>query len=224
MRVAFLGFVLDTQARELAHGGDVVRLSPKAFLLLEHLIAEQPRAVSKRELMDRVWPDTFVVEANLSNLIGELRAALDDEPKTPRAIRTVSRFGYAFIAPVTAALSASSSAPPTWELAWAKGKVELAEGPHLIGRGDDVAVRLDSSRVSRVHARVTVSRDGLTYEDLDSKNGTFDDDGPVRDPVSVANGGRLVIGDVEVTFHRRRRPDSTATLASSERRARPRSR
>jgi DNA-binding winged helix-turn-helix (wHTH) protein len=215
MRVAFLGFVLDTQARELAHGTAAVRLSPKAFQLLEHLIGERPRAVSKRELMDRLWPETFVVEANLSNLIGELRAALDDDAKTPRAIRTVSRFGYAFVGAVTEAAPAAARPRHSWELSWPKGRVELVEGQHLIGRGDDVQVRLNSSRVSRVHARVTVTADGLVYEDLSSKNGTFAGDGPVHGVVTLADGGTLVIGDVTVSFRRRSRHSSTATMASA---------
>ena len=214
MRLAFLGFVLDTHVRELAHGADTVRLSPKAYRLLEHLVAERPRAVNKRELMDRLWPETFVVEANLSNLVGELRAALDDDAKSPRAIRTVSRFGYAFIAPVTVTEAATPAGVPLWEVRSAQGRVGLTEGEHLIGRGDEAAVRLESSRVSRVHARVTVSPDALIYEDLASKNGTFADGRRIEGILPIADGQVLVIGDVEATF-RKRRHESTATMAGT---------
>jgi DNA-binding winged helix-turn-helix (wHTH) protein len=217
MRLAFLGFVLDTHARELARGADLVRLSPKAYRLLEHLMLERPRAVNKQELMERLWPGTFVVEANLSNLVGEVRAALDDDAKTPRAIRTVSRFGYAFIAPVTATEADAPRGAPMWEIQSAHGRVGLAEGAHLIGRGDEVSVRLDSSRVSRVHARVTVSGDGVIYEDLGSKNGTFVDGRRIEGTLPVADRQTLVIGDVDVTF-RKRRQESTATMAATARR------
>jgi DNA-binding winged helix-turn-helix (wHTH) protein len=214
MRMAFLGFVLDRQAHQLTHGAAAVRLSPKAFALLEHLIAERPRAISKRELMDLLWPETFVVEANLSNLIGELRAALDDDAKTPCAIRTVSRFGYAFCAQVTATAPAEPRPAVLWELTSSRGTIPLSDGPHLVGRGDDAEVRLDSPRVSRLHARIIVSGAGLTYEDLDSKNGTFDHGRPIQGIVPVDDGQTLVIGDVEVAF-RRRRAESTATMAAA---------
>ena len=97
MRVVFDEFALDTDTRQLTRGDEALRLSPKAFRLLELLIAARPRALAKQELMERLWPDTFVVEANLSNLVGELRAALGDASQRPRFIRTLQRFGYAFI-------------------------------------------------------------------------------------------------------------------------------
>ena len=81
MRFEFGEFVLDTDARVLRRGTSPVRLSPKAYHLLEVLIAARPRALGKQELMDAIWPGIFVVETNLANLIGEVRAALGD-PRT----------------------------------------------------------------------------------------------------------------------------------------------
>src|SRR5262245_10361523 len=95
MRLAFGDFVFDSDTRELLRGGDRVTLSPKAFQLLEVLIENRPRALSKSVLHDRLWPNTFVVEANLSNLVGEIRHALGEDSRTPRFVRTVHRFGYA---------------------------------------------------------------------------------------------------------------------------------
>ena len=71
-------------------------LSPKAFELLDILVENHPKALSKTELQARLWPGTYVVEKNLTNLVSEIRAALDDDPLHPRFIRTVHRFGYAF--------------------------------------------------------------------------------------------------------------------------------
>ena len=68
----------------------------RRFQLLGLLVERHPRALSKTELQDRLWPDTFVVEKNLTNLVSEIREALGDDPATPRFIRTVHRFGYAF--------------------------------------------------------------------------------------------------------------------------------
>ena len=95
-RVCFGDFALDPETRELCRGGDPIPLSPKAYQLLEILVANRPKALSKIALQERLWPDTFVVEKNLVNLIAEIRKALDDDPTHPRFVRTVHRFGYAF--------------------------------------------------------------------------------------------------------------------------------
>ena len=55
-----------------------------------------PKAVSKADIHSRLWPDIHVSEPNLGNLVVELRAALGDDARRPRIIRTVARFGYAF--------------------------------------------------------------------------------------------------------------------------------
>jgi non-specific serine/threonine protein kinase len=104
VRWTFGDFVLDLDARELLRAGAPVSLSPKAFQLLGTLVEACPRALSKSALQDRLWPGTFVVEKNLTNLVGEIREALGDDAAHPRYIRTVHRFGYAFCeAPVTEA-------------------------------------------------------------------------------------------------------------------------
>jgi non-specific serine/threonine protein kinase len=95
-RWTFGDFVLDLDARELMRAGTPVSLSPKAFQLLGLLVERHPSALSKTELQDRLWPGTFVVEKNLTNLVSEIREALGDDPAAPRFIRTVHRFGYAF--------------------------------------------------------------------------------------------------------------------------------
>ena len=93
----FDDFVIDLDSREVRRGGTLVSLSPKAFQLLGILVSNRPKAMSKRELQEHLWPDTFVVEKNLTNLVSEIREALDDDPVHPRFIRTVPRFGYAFV-------------------------------------------------------------------------------------------------------------------------------
>jgi non-specific serine/threonine protein kinase len=95
-RCTFGEFVVDLQTRELRRAGSRVVLSPKAFHLLAVLVERRPTALSKTELQDLLWPGTFVVEKNLTNLVGEIRAALEDDAARPRYIRTVPRFGYAF--------------------------------------------------------------------------------------------------------------------------------
>ena len=88
--------MLDTDTRELRRKALPIHLSPKAFQLLQLLVENRPKALSKASLQERLWPDTFVVEANLSNLVGEVRAALGDDAHRPHFVRTVHAFGYAF--------------------------------------------------------------------------------------------------------------------------------
>ena len=94
--VSFGNFVLDLDTRELRRGSESVPLTPKAYQLLEVLVVNRPKALSKSALQERLWPDTFVLEKNLVNLVAEIREALGDSATKPRFVRTVPRFGYAF--------------------------------------------------------------------------------------------------------------------------------
>ena len=68
-------FVLDSETRQLLQACQPRHVSPKAFHLLEVLVSTRPRVWSKRELQELLWPDTTVVEANLPNLVAEVRRA-----------------------------------------------------------------------------------------------------------------------------------------------------
>lgn len=96
MRLRFTDYLFDTETRQLERQGVPVHLSPKAFTILELLLERRPNAVSKRELLDRVWPDALVEERNVKNLVAEIRSALQDDSTDPALVRTVQRFGYAF--------------------------------------------------------------------------------------------------------------------------------
>ena len=101
MRLLFGDCTFDSEARTLQRGGESVRLSGKAFQLLELLLAARPNPVAKDDLFAKLWPDTFVSEANLASLVKEIRAAIGDDARAPRFVRTAHRFGYAFSGPVT---------------------------------------------------------------------------------------------------------------------------
>src|SRR5213593_1120287 len=96
MRLRFGDCEFDRDTREVFRGGKPVHVSPKAFALLAVLIERRPKAVSKQELHELLWPDTFVSDANLPNLVAELREILGDDAQESRIIRTVQRFGYSF--------------------------------------------------------------------------------------------------------------------------------
>jgi serine/threonine-protein kinase len=101
MRLLFGDCTFDSDARTLQRGTESVRLSGKAFQLLELLLAARPNPIAKEDLFAKLWPDTFVSEANLASLVKEIRAAIGDDARAPKFVRTVHRFGYAFSGPVT---------------------------------------------------------------------------------------------------------------------------
>ncbi|MEO6260605.1 MAG: winged helix-turn-helix domain-containing protein [Thermoanaerobaculia bacterium] len=99
MITIFEGFRFDTEARHLARGNESVPLTPLAYRLLQILLERRPDALSKEELHERLWPGTYVSDANLANLISDLRRAFGDDGRT--IVRTIHRFGYAFGAEAT---------------------------------------------------------------------------------------------------------------------------
>ena len=96
MKLRLGELTFDADARQLLRGSVELHLSPKAFDLLRVLIEHRPRALSKQELHQHLWPATFVSEANLASLVAEIRETLADDARKPRFVRTAHRFGYAF--------------------------------------------------------------------------------------------------------------------------------
>jgi len=168
-------FILDNQTRQLLRDSEELHLSPKAFELLTMLLIHRPRAVSKAELQERLWPSTFVEETNLAGLVAEIRRALGDAATQPAFVRTVYRFGYRFVGEVTedaaATLPSISHARPC--LVFENRQMMLLEGASIIGRESDATIQCDAAGVSRHHARILISKGEATVEDLGSKNGTY---------------------------------------------------
>ena len=93
-------FRLIPEERQLLRDGQVVPLTPKAFDLLLVLVENSGHLIEKEELMKRVWPDSFVEEANLSVKMSALRRALGEGPNEHQYVETVPRHGYRFVAGV----------------------------------------------------------------------------------------------------------------------------
>ena len=210
--VSFGHFVLDLDTHELRRRSEAVALTPKAFQLLEVLVVNRPKALSKSALQERLWPDTFVLEKNLVNLVAEIRAALGDSATNPRFVRTVPRFGYAF-RDVTSKESAGDPpmrrAAARFRLVWAGGRAALRDGEYVLGRDPDLELFLDAEHVSRRHARITIAGSEATIEDLNSKNGTFVSDRRLESAARLADGARIRVGSVLLTFSAVRSPGST---------------
>src|SRR3984885_6014409 len=77
-----------------------ILLTPKGFAMLRYLVERAGRLVTQDELLDALWPETYVQPEVLKSHIRDIRSALGDDPKVPRFIETMPRRGYLFIAAV----------------------------------------------------------------------------------------------------------------------------
>lgn len=93
-------FRLDTKEKIFMQSGTPVTLTPKCFELLSLLVEHHGRLLTKDELMEKIWADSFVEESNLTFNIRQLRKILGDNAQNPLYIKTVRQHGYRFIAPV----------------------------------------------------------------------------------------------------------------------------
>jgi len=101
-RLAFGPYRLDVRDESLWHGDRRLAMPPKSFAVLHYLVEHAGRLVTKDELLEAIWPDTYVADGVLKVRVREIRALLQDEAEAPRFIETVHRRGYRFIAEVRA--------------------------------------------------------------------------------------------------------------------------
>ena len=99
--IVFGDVTVDLRRVSVSRAGQPVSIEPKTFDVLRYLIEHRDRLVTKDELLDSVWKDTFVTPNVLTRAIAQLRKALGDDAFDARYIETVSKRGYRFIAPVT---------------------------------------------------------------------------------------------------------------------------
>lgn len=145
----FGSFVFAPARRELTRDGVVVPLGSRACDLLQFLISEPGEVRSNSELIRRVWPDTFVEEANLRVQLSSLRRILDDGSTDTRFIANLPGRGYAFVAPVARRPVAGPVGPTATR--------ESPSGPRIFGRAESIA----SVREQLVRGRlVTVAGPG----------------------------------------------------------------
>ena len=213
MSFRFCGCTLDVDAHRLFRGPDEVHLSPKAFETFRILVENRPRALSKTELLGRVWPDVIVSEVSLARVISEIRGGIGDD-RQGRIIRTVHSHGYAFVAEVQD--TAADERPrrlehPVCWLISATRTMPLYEGTQIIGRDEIADVRLDSPKVSRRHARIAVRNGQATVEDLESKNGTFVGTTRIEAATPLHDGDKLRIGRFAFVFRYGEFSSSTET-------------
>lgn len=220
MRIRFGENVLDEDTRELLVGGKAVRISPKAFQFLELLLTNRPRALSKEEIHETLWPATFVSDGTLTSLLAEVRSAIGEDAHEPRHIRTVYRFGYAFSGTAeeetSHGLRGSREPAFCYRVFLGPREVLLEEGETILGRALDVTIFVDDASISRRHARITIHGATATIEDLGSKNGTWLGGTRIRETATLSDGDEVCLGTRSMTFRILPLPGSTRTAASRD--------
>ena len=196
MRVSFDRFVFDSERRELLDGDETVHLAPKAFQLLGLLIECAPRALSKDELRDVIWPRMIVDEAGVAGLVNDVRTALGDRPRKPRFIRTVHGFGYAFCGEI----QSRAGRPRAGSVTFRGQELPLLHGENVLGRDATAEVCVDDATVSRRHATITINGHDVSIRDLESKNGTLVDGEKISGTVPLRDGQTVTLGDAALLF------------------------
>jgi DNA-binding winged helix-turn-helix (wHTH) protein len=212
VRVSFGDCTVDSETRELFRKEKPVHLSPKAFRLLELLLAGRPRAFSKAEIHEKIWPEAFVSEATLASLIAEIREAIGEDGKDARYIRTVHGFGYSFAGAASDTPRESPAGSEScWRLVRDGREVHLREGETILGRDHLAGIRIPSESISRRHARIVVAESAATLEDLGSKNGTWLQGEKIGEPKALEDGDSVRLGSVTFTLRVVSEDGSTAT-------------
>jgi DNA-binding winged helix-turn-helix (wHTH) protein len=203
MKLRFGDCVLDTDSRRLFREDREVHLSPKGFALMSYLIDSRPRALSKLELHEHVWPATFVSDDSLAKLVTEIRHVIGDEARDAKWLRTVHGFGYAFTDDGIVEIRDDDHqqlSEPARRLQWPGREVLLRKAETIIGRDLDVDVHLESALISRHHARISIDGPNVLIEDLGSRNGTYVQGRRVDAPMQLAHGDEIRIGPILLTF------------------------
>src|SRR5690349_18689937 len=138
-RLSFDRYVLDLDRGCLLLDGSEIALRPKTFSVLQYLVENRGRLLSKDDIFAAVWPNLSVTDDTLVQSIVELRRALGSDG--PRLVKTIPRRGYRF----ESASTAAGSPPPTDALAPATLPADRQK------RGSDV-LRLARSALTRVVA------------------------------------------------------------------------
>jgi len=93
----FEDFVLDTDKRELRRGTDVVSVAPQVFDVLDYLIRNRERVVSKDDLVTAIWEGRIISDAALTTRLKAVRSAIGDSGEGQRLIKTLPRKGFRFV-------------------------------------------------------------------------------------------------------------------------------
>src|SRR5258706_1450137 len=109
LRYLFEEYAFDTDRRELYRGADVVTIAPQVFDLLDYLIRNRERVVSKDDLINAIWNGRIVSDGALTTRLNAVRSAIGDSGEEQRLIKTLPRKGFRFVGPVQEAQRPASA-------------------------------------------------------------------------------------------------------------------
>ena len=169
--------------------------------------------VARERIRDRLWPGTFVSESTVATVVAEIRAALGEDVKRPRFLRTVHGVGFAFCGQATESgpRPRATGGATAYRLVLSDREVTLHPGENLLGRVEDGVVWLESPSVSRRHARIVIEGGQALLEDLGSKNGTFLREQRISGPTPLADRDVFRLGRVSMTLRAVRIDEVTRT-------------
>jgi DNA-binding winged helix-turn-helix (wHTH) protein len=199
---------------------EIVHLEPKVMDLLVFLAAHAGQVVPKTRLIDEVWQTEFIAESALTRAVGELRRALGESAREPRCLETITKRGYRLMATVEylgepPAVEPVKTAGILCAVMVGEQEILLDAGENVIGRDSTATVRIDSTDVSRRHARIVVEGDGASIEDLGSKNGTSVWGRSITGPTRLRDGDRIGVCGVLLIFRHLPALATTRTRHSS---------
>ncbi|MEO7837084.1 MAG: FHA domain-containing protein [Acidimicrobiales bacterium] len=212
--IRFGMFEANPRTGELRRKGLKVRLQDQPFQVLAMLLDRAGELVTREELRLKLWPDSVFVDFDhgLNKAVNKIRRALGESADNPRFVETLPRRGYRFIA----AIEGVDRRPETaragaFRVIWDSRTIVLAAGDNVIGRDEGAAVRIDSSTVSRRHARIRITGECASLEDLASKNGTFVGERRLDGPWSLKDGDEIRVGSARMVFRAAGTSGSTET-------------
>jgi DNA-binding winged helix-turn-helix (wHTH) protein len=141
----FDSYRFDTDTQELHEGAEPVHVEPQVLAVLQYLVENRNRVVSKIELLDEVWGDRFVSESALTSRIKSARRVCGDSGRSQHVIRTVHGRGYRFVADVIA--TDASVQEPSVSTLPADGSAAAVSANGLVGRTAEID-RLESAMVA----------------------------------------------------------------------------
>jgi DNA-binding winged helix-turn-helix (wHTH) protein len=198
-------WVVRPSRNRLEREAEIVHLEPKVMDLLVFLAARAGQVVPKTLLIDEVWQTEFIADSALTRAVGELRRALGETAREPQYLETITKRGYRLMATVEwvgepPAVEQVETSTVSCAVMVGDREVLLEAGENVIGRDVTAKVRIDSTDVSRRHARIVLDGEGASIEDLGSKNGTSVWGRPITGPTPLRDGDRIGVCGVLLIF------------------------
>jgi TolB-like protein len=131
LRYLFEEYAFDTDRRELHRGADLVSVAPQVFDLLDYLIRNRERVVSKDDLINAIWNGRVVTEAALTTRLNVARSAIGDSGEEQRLIKTLPRKGFRFVGLVVEAQGSAVAAAPDNPIEPSKLVLALPDVPSI---------------------------------------------------------------------------------------------